>query len=74
VARDKHKTTPTEAFAPSGVEVRDAVIAEMSSGIELGDSLSGADDTGSGLPPRGDRPVPERTVADRLRERTEQAG
>jgi hypothetical protein len=76
VAKDKHgrKTTPTEAFAPSGVDVRDAVIAEMSAGIDVGDTTSLAQGAETSLPPRGDGPVPDRSVADRLRERVEREG
>lgn len=76
MAKNKYqrKITPTEAFVPAGVELRDSVIAEMSAGVDLGDATATEQGPGSALPPRGEGPVPERSLADRLRERAEQAG
>ena len=68
------KITATEAFVPAGVEVADAVIAEIPAGIDTGEATATEQGPGSTLPPRSQGPVPERTVADRLRERLESAG
>ena len=68
------KITSTEAFVPAGVEVPDAVIAEIPAGIDTGEATVTEQGPGSTLPPRGQGPVPERTVADRLRGRLESAG
>jgi len=68
------KITPTQAFVPVGLEVPDAVIAEISAGIDTGEATATEQGSGSTLPPRGQGPVPERSVADRLRERLESAG
>ena len=68
------KITATQAFAPAGVEVPDAVIAEISAGVDAGEAAVADQGPGNTLPPRGQGPVPERTVADRLRERLESAG
>lgn len=76
MAKSKYegKITPTEAFVPAGVEIPDAVIAELSAGIELGDATATEQRPGNALPLRGDGLVPERSLADRLRERAEGAG
>jgi hypothetical protein len=55
------------------VEIRDKVIAEHSAGVELEESAP-QQDLGSALPPREQGRVPERSVADRMRERFEGAG
>ncbi len=70
----EHKITPNQAFVPVGVEVPDAVIAEISAGIDTGEATVTEQGPGSTLPPRGQGAVPERSVADRLRERLESAG
>lgn len=76
MAKNKYerKTTPTEAFVPAGVEIRDAVIADLPAGIELGEATATEQGPGSALPVRGEGLVPERSVADRLRQRAEGAG
>ena len=68
------RITATQAFAPAGVEVPDAVIAEISAGVDTGEAAVAEQGRGSTLPPRGQGPVPERSVADRLRERLGSAG
>ena len=66
------RLTATEPFAPAGVQVPDAVIAEIPAGVDSGEATATEESRGVTLPPR--RQVPERTVADRLRERLESAG
>jgi hypothetical protein len=75
VAKNKHerKTTPTEAFMPAGVTIRDEVIAELPAGIDVEGAATEQELDGA-LPPRAQGTVPERTVADRMRERVEGMG
>jgi hypothetical protein len=68
------RITATQHFVPAGVEVPDAVIAEIPAGIDTGEATVTGQGPGSTLPPRGQGRVPERSVADRLRERLESAG
>lgn len=70
----ERRITPTEAFVPAGMEIRDEVIAEVPAGIDLGEATVTEEDPGSALPMRGKGPVPDRSLADRLRERAERAG
>lgn len=70
----ERKITPTQAFVPAGTEIPDAVIAEIPAGIDLEGAPETEAGPGNALPPRGAGPVPDRSVADRLRERANQAG
>ena len=75
MATNEHeqRTTPTQDFLPAGTEIRDEVIAEIPAGTDVGDAAAMGEEAGNALPPRGKGPAPDRTVADRLRERR-QAG
>lgn len=64
----------TGAFRPPGIRIRDRVVDEHRAGIvddTVDEAAAGPD---AAVPPRSDRPVPEHSMAERLRIRLRREG